>query len=114
MCIRDRLWEVPKGSGKIGIINQTGREGWFPTIGEYDYLLNIIVVAVLTVAMFIYLRYSKHGYEIAVVGESENTARYIGISVKKVIIRTMLLSGAICGIAGLLLVGCLLYTSRCV
>mgnify|MGYP004576222581 FL=1 len=99
------LWEVPKGSGKIGIINQTGREGWFPTIGEYDYLLNIIVVAVLTVAMFIYLRYSKHGYEIAVVGESENTARYIGISVKKVIIRTMLLSGAICGIAGLLLVG---------
>ena len=99
------VWEVPKGSGKIGIINQTGREGWFPTIGEYDYLLNIIVVAVLTVAMFIYLRYSKHGYEIAVVGESENTARYIGISVKKVIIRTMLLSGAICGIAGLLLVG---------
>ena len=99
------VWEVPKGSGKIGIINQAGREGWFPTVGEYDYLLNIIIVAVITVAMFVYLRYSKHGYEIAVVGESENTARYIGISVKKVIIRTMLLSGAICGIAGLLLVG---------
>ena len=38
-------------------------------------------------------------------GGSENTARYIGINVKKVIIRTMALSGAICGIAGLLLVG---------
>ena len=99
------LWEVPKGSGKIGIINQTGREGWFPTIGEYDYLLNIIVVAVLTVAMFIYLRYSKHGYEIAVVGESENTARYAGINVGKVIIRTMILSGALCGLTGFLIVG---------
>ena len=49
-------------------------------------------------------KYSKHGYEIAVVGESENTARYIGINVKKVIIRTLILSGLICGITGYLLV----------
>ena len=54
--------------------------------------------------MYIYLKYSKHGYEISVVGESENTARYIGINVKKVIMRTMLLSGALCGITGFLLV----------
>ncbi|MCH5315639.1 MAG: ABC transporter permease [Eubacterium sp.] len=99
------LWENPKGSGKIGIINQSTHAGWFPIIGDYEYLLNIIIVAVITVAMYIYLKYSKHGYEISVVGESENTARYVGINVKKVIIRTMLLSGAVCGIAGLLLVG---------
>lgn len=98
-------WENPKGSGNIGIINQISHAGWFPTIGNYDYLLNIIIVFILTIAMYIYLKYSKHGYEIAVVGESENTARYIGINVKKVIIRTMALSGAICGIGGLLLVG---------
>ena len=55
--------------------------------------------------MHIYLNYSKHGYEISVVGESENTARYVGIKVEKVIIRTMMLSGAICGLVGLLLVG---------
>jgi simple sugar transport system permease protein len=54
--------------------------------------------------MYIYLKYNKHGYEISVVGESENTAKYIGINVKKVILRTMFLSGAVCGIAGLLLV----------
>jgi simple sugar transport system permease protein len=99
------LWESPKGSGKIGIINQVSHDGWFPVIGDYDYLLNIIVVLALTIFMYVYLKYSKHGYEISVVGESENTARYIGINVKKVVIRTMLLSGAICGIAGLLLVG---------
>ena len=74
------------------------------------YLLNIIVVSVLTVIMFIYLKYSKQGYEISVVGQSQNTARYIGINVKKVIIRTMIISGALCGIAGLLLVGGTNYT----
>ena len=99
------VWEVPKGSGKIGIINQATRAGWVPTIGKYDYLLNIIVVFVLTFVLYAYLKYSKHGYEIAVVGESENTARYIGINVKKVILRTMILSGAICGLTGFLLVG---------
>ncbi len=52
----------------------------------------------------LYLSKSKHGYEISVVGESQNTARYIGINVKKVIIRTMILSGAICGLAGFLIV----------
>lgn len=98
-------WENPKGAGKIGIINRATEAGWFPTIGGQNYLLNIIIVAIITVAMYVYLKYSKHGYEIAVVGESENTARYIGINVNKVILRTMALSGAVCGIAGLLLVG---------
>lgn len=98
-------WENPKGAGKIGIINRATEAGWFPTIGGQNYLLNIIIVAIITVAMYIYIKYSKHGYEIAVVGESENTARYIGINVNKVILRTMALSGAVCGIAGLLLVG---------
>ncbi len=97
-------WSVPKGSGQIGIINQATRAGWLPTIGKYDYLLNILVVAAITLFMHLYLKYSKQGYELTVVGESENTARYIGINVQKVILRTMLLSGAICGIAGLLLV----------
>ena len=59
----------------------------------------------MTVLIYFYLNYTKHGYEIAVVGESERTARYIGIKVPRVIVRTMLFSGAICGVAGLLLVG---------
>ena len=97
-------WSVPKGSGQIGVINNDTEAGWLPAIGEHDYLLNIIIVAVLTICMYLYLKYSKQGYEISVVGESENTARYIGINVKKVIVRTLFLSGAVCGIAGFLLV----------
>ena len=92
---------VKNGSGVLTPMPEYG----LPVVGGQAYLLNIILVTLLTVVMFIYLKYSKQGYEIAVVGESENTARYIGINVKKVILRTMLLSGAICGIAGLLLVG---------
>ena len=69
------VWEVPKGSGKIGIINQNSMAGWFPQIGDAKYLLNILLVAVLTIIMQIYMKYSKHGYEIMVVGESEATAR---------------------------------------
>ncbi len=68
------------------------------------YLLNILIVALLTVAVYIYLKHTKQGYEVAIVGESKNTAKYIGISNKKVIIRTMIISGAICGIIGFLLV----------
>lgn len=98
------VWESPKGSGKVGIINQSTEAGWLPQIGGYKYLLTILVVAVLTVLVYVYLNYSKHGYEISVVGESERTARYVGIKVGKVIVRTMLLSGALCGIAGVLLV----------
>ena len=98
------VWEVPKGSGKIGIINQGTEIGWLPQIGN-QYLLSIVVVAILTVFMYIYLSRSKHGYEIAVVGESQRTASYAGIKVERVIIRTMVLSGAVCGLMGLLLVG---------
>ena len=99
------VWEVPKGSGKIGIINQNTNVGWLPQIFGSKYLLSIVVAVVITIFMYVYLNYSKQGYEISVVGESENTAKYVGIKVEKVIIRTMLLSGALCGLVGLLLVG---------
>ncbi len=99
------VWEVPKGSGKIGIINQNSNAGWLPQVFGSKYLLTILVAVIITIFMYIYLNYSKQGYEISVVGESENTAKYVGIKVPKIIIRTMVLSGAICGLVGLLLVG---------
>lgn len=92
---------VKSGSGVLSPMSQYG----FPVIADKPYLLNIIIVFVLTIVVYIYLKYSKHGYEISVVGESVNTAKYIGINVKKVIIRTLMVSGALCGVAGLLLVG---------
>ena len=90
------------GSGS-GIIKPV-KTGNLPIIFGQKYALNILIVTVLMVAVYVYLKYSKHGYEITVVGESQNTARYVGIDVKRVIIRTMAISGALCGVAGMLLV----------
>jgi len=92
---------VKTGSGVLFPMPEFG----FPVLFNQPYLLNIIIVVALTVAVYIYLKYTKQGYEISVVGESQNTANYIGINVKKVVIRTLIVSGALCGIAGLLLVG---------
>ena len=89
--------------GGSNVINPV-KYGNFPAVGNNDYFVNIIVVAVIMVLMYIYLKFSKQGYEISVVGESKDTARYVGINVKKVIIRTMIISGALCGVGGMLLV----------
>ena len=96
-----KIW-VSDGSGTLGEL----KFGHLPQVG-HKYLLLILCVLIITVVSYIYLNYTKQGYEISVVGESENTARYIGINVSKVIIRTMIVSGALCGLAGFLTVGAL-------
>lgn len=97
------IW-APTGSGSLTPISPEGNIPGIEIGGvTYNYIINIIVVAVVFVLIFIYFKYTKHGYEVDVVGGSQNTARYIGINVKKVIIRTMVLSGAICGLAGFLI-----------
>lgn len=98
------LWENPIGSNTVGVINQQTKDGWFPPLFGQTYGLNVVIVMALAIGMFIYLKYSKQGYEITVVGDSVNTARYAGINVKKVTIRTMAISGAICGLAGFIAV----------
>ena len=94
------MWENPIGSNTVGVINQMTGYGWFPAVFGQGYGLNVILVLALALGMYIYLKHSKQGYEISVVGDSENTARYAGINVRKVTIRTMAISGAICGLAG--------------
>lgn len=97
-------WENPFGSNTVGVINQKTKAGWFPEIFNWPFTLNVTIVLLLAIGMFIYLKYSKQGYEISVLGESPNTARYAGIKLSKVIIRTMAISGAICGLAGFIAV----------
>ena len=97
-------WENPYGSNTVGIINQNTQAGWLPSLFGQQYLFIVVIVLALTIGLYVYLRYTKQGYEIAVVGESERTANYVGIKVKNVILRTMTLSGALCGIAGFIAV----------
>lgn len=96
------IWRGQASS--LGKLNMDSHIGWFPEFLGQRYMINIFIILAFTVLMFVYLRYTKHGYEISVVGESSNTARYAGINVKKVMLRTILISGAICGISGFLIV----------
>ena len=96
-----KIW-VDSGSGTLGEM----KFGHLPQVG-HKYLLLVLCTLILTAIVYVYLNYTKQGYEISVVGESENTARYIGINVGGVIIRTMIVSGAICGLAGFLIVSAL-------
>ncbi len=97
------FWETPKGSNSVGLINAKGKIGWLPSIDKNSYLLPILIVLGLALILFVYMRYTNQGYEVSVVGESENTAHYAGINVRRVIIRTMAICGGIAGIAGYLL-----------
>ena len=74
------LWENPFGSNSVGIINPKTQAGWFPKLFGQANGLNVVIVLLVTIGMYVYLKYSKQGYEIAVVGDSENTARYAGIN----------------------------------
>ena len=104
------LWEAKQGSGSIGVINKATKAGHMTTswlsgaFGTKNYIIDVMIVLALTILIFVYMKYTKHGYELTVVGESGNTARYAGINVRRVIIRTMALSGALCGLAGFILV----------
>ncbi len=94
------IW-VKSGSGVLVPL----KWGNFPDLFGSKYLLTVLVFAILAILMYIYLKYTKQGYEIAVVGDSPNTAKYIGIDVKRVIIRTMIISGGLAGLVGLFLAG---------
>lgn len=91
-------WRDPESSGfpKIATFGENARLDKIFGV-HAGWLIGIILV----ILIYIYLKFTKQGYEISVVGESTNTARYAGMNVRKIILRTMFLSGAICGIAGM-------------
>ena len=93
-------WEgAVKGSQKIA---QFPDQAKLPTV--FGIHCGWIIVLVLTIFIFIYMKYSKHGFEIAIIGDSHNTARYAGINVGRVMMRTMTLSGGISGLVGFIIV----------
>ncbi len=99
-------WEKrPRGTQLIGLFKSGAR---MPNV--WNITIGIFLIILLVFFMFCYLKYTKHGFEIAVVGESEPTAHYAGIDVAKVIVRTMAVSGAIAGIVGFILVSGIKYT----
>lgn len=102
--LRDGLWKDPSSQG-FPQISKFSESAQLPTV--FGVHIGWIIALVFTVLTYIYLTRTKQGYEISVVGESLATARYAGMNVKKIIIRTMLISGAISGVAGMIQVSSL-------
>lgn len=92
-------WEGRPGSQ---IIPQFASSACLPKV--FGVHCGWIIVLVLVIVVHIYMRHSKQGYEIAVIGDSMNTARYAGMNVGYVMMRTMFISGAISGIVGFIVV----------
>ena len=91
-------WEGRKGSQIIPMFKSSAR---LPDV--FGVHAGWIIVLLITATMHIYMKYTKQGYEIAVIGDSENTAKYAGMNVGRIIMRTMFISGAICGIIGFII-----------
>lgn len=107
-------WENPVGSNSVGTINSSTKAGWignmFSDGYNSDFMWTIIIVVAVTVIVYLYMKYTKQGYEIAVIGDSETTALYSGMRVPRLYVRTMAISGALCGFAGFLAVSAVSHT----
>ena len=105
--LRTGPWKKPSSSGfpQIAMFDTSAR---LPNV--FGVNIGWIIVLVLAVLLYIYMKYTKQGYELTVVGESERTARYAGMNVAKITMRTMFLSGAIAGLVGFLIVSGASYT----
>ena len=76
-----------------------------PLVGKFSLNVCVIFTILVGVLIFIYLRYTKQGYEIAVVGDSAGTARYAGMKVNAIVLRTVFLSACLIGLAAAFKVG---------
>ena len=97
--LRDGPWMDPESQGFPKIARFEKNASLDKLFGiQFGWLIALIVVALV----FIYLKFCKQGYEIRVVGERQDTARDAGMNVKRIMLRTMFLSGGICGMAGMI------------
>ncbi len=97
--LRDGPWMDPHAQGYSKIARFDPNAALDKLLGvQAGWLIGLILVIVLT----IYLKYTKQGYEINVVGESKDTARYAGMKVNRIILRTMFLSGGVAGLCGMI------------
>lgn len=97
--LQEGPWRDPSANG-FPKIASFGKSAVLPKV--FGVQIGWIVALVLVAVLFVYLRYTKQGYEISVVGESQATATYAGMNVQKIVLRTMFLSGAIAGICGMI------------
>ena len=97
--LREGPWKNPRDMGypKIAMFSPNAQ---LPrALGVH---IGWIIALALVALVYVYLKHSKQGYELTVVGSNPNTARYAGMPVRRIIIRTAAISAALCGLAGMI------------
>ena len=96
--LRDGPWRDPANPGFAKIATFDANACLPKVFGVH---IGWIIGLIIFVLVSIYMNKTKHGFEISVVGSSHATATYAGMNVPKIMLRTVFISGAICGIAGM-------------
>ena len=92
-------WKDPNAMGFPKIANFTDNAILPKLFGVH---IGWLIALILVVVIYYFINHTKTGYEIQVLGESENTAKYAGMNVRKIILIAMMMSGAICGLTGMI------------
>jgi simple sugar transport system permease protein len=92
-------WKDPTSQGYPKVPDFTAK-AILPNV--FGVHIGWIIAIILVIVTYIFINHTKKGYEVTVVGESVDTARYAGINIQSVIIVTMLISGGMCGLTGMI------------
>jgi simple sugar transport system permease protein len=96
-------WNFFLNPNELRPVPQSYPEGArFPTIpmgGKFELNICVVLVFIIGALVYVYLKRTKQGYEINVVGDSADTARYAGMKVNTIVLRTVFLSAALIGLA---------------
>lgn len=92
-------WKDPKAMGFPKIENFSDN-GTLPKI--FGVHIGVYIAVIMALLFYVFMKHTKRGYEISVIGESEKTAQYAGMNVGKIIVSTIFLSGAVCALAGMI------------
>ena len=66
--------------------------------------LGAVIAVVVALIVYVYLWRTPYGYRLRAVGLNPHASRYAGIHVKRSIVTALTISGALCGLAGAILV----------
>jgi simple sugar transport system permease protein len=94
-------WKDPQSLG-FPLSPRFSANAYLPTIGDTRVHMGLLVAFFIAIIFYFLLQYTRWGYEVKVVGESHEAARYAGISVVKNILMVMMISGGIAGVAGMI------------
>ena len=94
------VWKDPQGMN-FPLSAQFPDAAMLPTLADTRIHAGALLVQVFAVLFTVLFNRSRWGYEIKVIGASEPAARYAGMDINRNICLVMLVSGALCGLAGM-------------